>query len=84
VVLVVYVLVIVVEYPLELVISETEVARSILLLAPIALGAVLFVRQGRWLGVLGSLFVCYGVVVAVTFNVFHRSDGIGVFASRME
>ncbi len=82
--LVVYVIVIAAVNPLELVISEGEVARSLLLLAPLALGAAVFRRQGRWIGALGGLLVFYGFVVAVSFNVFNRSYGIGVFSSRME
>jgi hypothetical protein len=82
--LVAYVIAIVVMNPLEDVISEGDVACSIMLLAPLALGACLFFRVGRWVGAVGTLLVCYAVVVAVAFNVFHRSYGIGVFASRIE
>ncbi len=79
-----YLIGMVVMNPLELVIDEADIARSIMLLASLALGAFLFFRQGRWIGALGTLLVCYAVVVAVAFNVFHRSYGIGVFAGRME
>jgi hypothetical protein len=64
--------------------SESEVLRSLLLMTPIVLAVPFFFRQGRWLAAMGSLFLTYAIVVAVAFNVFNRSYGIGVFTSRME
>jgi hypothetical protein len=83
-VLVVYILVTLWLNPLVLVNSTREVGLSILLLTPVALGAAVFGRRGRWIASLGAMLIFFGLVVAVTFNVFHRSCGVGVFECRRE